>query len=209
MRLAGLAYGCVGKASWEGKSPVFDFYDVKAHVQSLLPDHVLGFEAAHHPALHPGRSARVRLNGQDLGFVGELHPLWKQEWGFAHAPVLFELDLQGVLSRQIPQFKAFSKYPVVERDLAVWVKESVSHQQLMNCIRSAPVQGLLKNAILFDLYRPDHASQQPEGLEPEKSMAVRLVLSRDDASLTEADIDMAFSGVIAHVTAQLGARLRA
>src|SRR5690606_13312689 len=109
-------------------------------------------EAAEHPAMHPGRCARVLLNGKAIGFVGELHPKWRQGWDLTQAPVLFELELDAVLAREVPVFKAVSKHQAVERDLAVVVKESVSHAQVMQAIADGVPGGVLRSAVLFDVF---------------------------------------------------------
>jgi phenylalanyl-tRNA synthetase beta chain len=187
-----------------------DFYDIKADVQALLSPVQATFEAAEHPALHPGRSARVLINGQAVGFVGELHPRWRQAWDLANAPVVFELDLDAVLQRPVPVAQAVARYQAVERDLAVIVAEHVTHAELMAAVWSAPSQGLLRDAVLFDVYRPQPGKPSAAGLnEGEKSMAVRLTLNSDEATLTEAQIDAVMTAQMTHLTAQLAARLRA
>ena len=91
MRVAGLAYGAVDGLQWGQKERWVDFFDVKGDVQLLLSQQTLSFTAAEHPALHPGRCAKVHCAGQLLGHVGELHPRWRQAWELPQAPVLFEL----------------------------------------------------------------------------------------------------------------------
>jgi phenylalanyl-tRNA synthetase beta chain len=210
MRVSGMAWGPVEATGWTGKSRLVDFYDIKADVQALLSPVQATFEAAEHPALHPGRSARVLINGQAVGFVGELHPRWRQAWDLANAPVVFELDLDAVLQRPVPVAQAVARYQAVERDLAVIVAEHVTHAELMAAVWSAPSQGLLRDAVLFDVYRPQPGKPSAAGLnEGEKSMAVRLTLNSDEATLTEAQIDAVMTEQMAYLTAQLAARLRA
>jgi phenylalanyl-tRNA synthetase beta chain len=94
--------------------------------------------------------------------------------------------------------------------LAVIVAEKVTHAELMAAVWSAPSQGLLRDALLFDVYRPQTGKAPVGGLnEGEKSMAVRLTLNSDEATLTEAQIDAVMSAQIAHLMSQLNARLRA
>jgi len=214
MRVSGMAWGPVEAAGWTGKSRLVDFYDIKADVQALLFPVRATFEAAEHPALHPGRSARVLINGQAVGFVGELHPRWRQVWDLANAPVVFELDLDAVLLRPVPMAQAVARYQAVERDLAVIVAEQVTHAQLMAAVWSAPSQGLLRDAVLFDVYRPQ-AGKAPAlslsgGLaDGEKSLAVRLTFNSDEATLTEAQIEAVMTAQLAQLKSQLNARLRA
>ena len=111
------------------------------------------------------------------------------------APILFEVDLDAVLAREVPRFKAVPKFQAVERDIAVLVDERVTHDALMAAIWAAPVDGVLRDALLFDIYRPKAPAT---GAAPaaEKSMAVRLTLNtRDESALTEAQIESAVAAV--------------
>lgn len=206
MRLGGLAVGQVHGLTWEGKKTNFDFYDIKGHVEQLLSPAAVEFSAGLHPAFHPGRCAVVMLGSQKVGHLGELHPKWCQTWGFSAAPVMFELDLACLINRQLPVFEAFSKIQSVERDISVWVNEAVTHAELMTCIHSTPIQPVLRDAYLFDVYRP--SARSPDALS-EKSVAIRLVLKRDDAVLTEQEIDAAVAAVVDRLGQVFGARLRA
>jgi phenylalanyl-tRNA synthetase beta chain len=146
------------------------------------------------------------VNGQVIGFVGELHPKWRQGYELAQAPILFELELDAVLQRRVPQFASVSKHQPVERDLAVIVSESVNHAALMSAIDGAGISQLLRSATLFDVYRPQQASASMQ--LGEKSLAVRLVLSSDEATLTDDQIDAAVKAVVDRLQTALGARLR-
>lgn len=209
MRVAGVAYGQEADPQWGAAARPVDFYDVKGDIEALLAPRLLTFEPATHPAMHPGRCARVLLNGAPIGHVGELHPRWSQLEGWQQAPVMFELDLPSVLERQIPVAQSVSRHQPVERDIAVVVQESVSHAALMAAIESATTQGLLKQAVLFDVYRPKKGSEQSGGLAPhEKSLAVRLTLERHDATLTDEEIDGVVQSILAALAERVQARLR-
>lgn len=213
MRVAGLAYGAADQLQWGRVDAKVDFYDVKGDVEALLAPLKPVFEPAEHPAMHPGRCARVLLDGQAIGFVGELHPQWRQEWDLAQAPVMFELELDAVLARQVPVFAPVAKHQAVERDIAVVVKESVTHAQVMQAIAAGVPGGMLRHAVLFDVFRPKKLKAGEETApgslaQDEKSLAVRLTLGRDDASLTDVDIDTAMQAAIAALQTQVQARLR-
>jgi phenylalanyl-tRNA synthetase beta chain len=207
MHIAAMSYGHDAPVQWGSKEKAADFFDVKADVQALLAPTQAEFAAAEHPAMHPGRCAKVLVNGQVVGHVGELHPRWRQSWDLSQAPVMFELTLDAVLARQVPTGRAVPRFANVERDIAVIVKENVTHAALMQAIHAAPTQGLLRDAVLFDVYRPktDNASMALD----EKSLAVRLVLNSDEATLQEAQIESVVQAVVAQLTQNLGARLRA
>ncbi len=209
MRVSGVAWGAEQPLGWQGKARNVDFYDVKGDVEALLAPRQAQFLPAEHPALHPGRSARVVLDGVVIGHVGELHPRWRQAWELSSAPVLFELALDAVLARVVPVAHGVAKHQPVERDIAVIVHESVTHAQLMQSIHGAPTDGLLQGAVLFDIYRPKADATGGALAVGEKSLAVRLTLGSADATLTDAQIDGAMNAVVAHLGQHLAARLRA
>jgi phenylalanyl-tRNA synthetase beta chain len=190
-----------------------DFFDAKGDVQALLAPSAPEFRVCEHPAFHPGRSAAIWLNDQCIGHVGELHPRWRQAYELPLAPVLFELDLNAVLARQVPVYQTVSRYQSVQRDLAIVVKESVTHAAVMEAIHSAQ-SPWLHDALLFDVYRPKKQAladcATPAGLaEDEKSLAVRLVLKRDDATLTDEAIEANVKSVLDSLQKRVAARLRA
>ena len=208
MRVAGLAYGPADQLQWGRTDTKVDFFDVKGDVQALLAPLQPVFEPAEHPAMHPGRCARVLLGGKAIGFVGELHPKWRQARDLAHAPILFELELDAVLAREVPVFQSVSKQQAVERDIAVVVAENVTHAAVMNTIQASAPAGMLRSAVLFDVFRPKAGSAG--GLaEGEKSLAIRLLLGAEGtAALTDADIESAIQGILGSLAEKTGARLR-
>jgi phenylalanyl-tRNA synthetase beta chain len=210
MRLAGVAYGSADALQWGLKEQSVDFFDVKGDVEALLAPRKPIFAPAEHPAMHPGRCARVLVDGASIGFVGELHPKWRQAYDLAQAPLMFELELDAVLQRDVPEFKPVSKHQAVERDIAVLVNESISYAALLATIWSAPNAGLLRDVKLFDIYRPKvlKDADPPVLLPPEKSMAVRLTLGSEEASLTEVEIESVVQAVLTSLAGALGARQR-
>ena len=213
MHVAGLAFGAVESLQWGVSERVVDFFDAKGDVQALLAPWTPDFRACEHPAFHPGRSAAIWLNEQCIGHVGELHPRWRQAYELPLAPVLFELDLNAVLARQVPVYLPVSRYQSVQRDLAIVVKENVTHAAVMEAIRAAQ-SPWLHDALLFDVYRPKKQavadSAMPAGLaEDEKSLAVRLVLKRVDATLTDEAIEANVISVLDSLQKRVAARLRA
>jgi phenylalanyl-tRNA synthetase beta chain len=207
MRVAGLAYGPRAALNWDQPAKTVDFFDIKGDVEALLAPLKPSFAPAEHPAMHPGRCASVSVTGQLIGFVGELHPKWRQGYELAQAPLLFELELDALLARPVPVFEPVSKLQPVERDIAVIVPERVTHAALMAAIYQAPTNGLLKDAVLFDVYRPQAGNTAMQ--LGEKSLAVRLQLSSPNATLTEDAIDTVVQSVVSHLQTTHQARLRA
>jgi phenylalanyl-tRNA synthetase beta chain len=207
LRIAGLAFGGAVQRQWSAKDAAADFFDVKGDIESLLAPLQATFVAAEHPAMHPGRCAKVMVDGKDIGVIGELHPRWKQGYELPQAPVMFELDLAAVMQRDLPAAAAIAKFQDVERDIAVIVREGVGHAALMAAIYAAPTSGLLQDALLFDVYRPKDAGAGME--QGEKSLAVRLTLGSADATLTEAQIEAVVAAVLQQLQNDVGGRLRA
>ncbi|MFN9728627.1 phenylalanine--tRNA ligase subunit beta [Acidovorax sp.] len=214
MRVAGLAYGPADALQWGRTEQGVDFFDVKGDVEALLAPLLAAFEPASHPSMHPGRCARVILNGRAIGFIGELHPQWRQAWDLPQAPLLFELELDAVLTRSVPSFRPVVKQQAVERDLAVVVAERVTHAEVMAAVHEAVTGGLLRSAVLFDVYRPkplregETAPAAAQVHQGEKSLAVRMTLGHDETTLTEAQIESAVQLVLERLKDRTGARLR-
>ena len=212
MRVAGLAWGDAEAERWDGKAQLADFFDIKGDVEALLAPRVASFEATEHPALHPGRAARVLLDGRPVGVIGELHPRWRQQWEFPQVPVLFELELDAVTARPVPVARPVPKHQAVERDIAVVVAEAVTHDALMRTIHAAADPALLRDALLFDIYRPAVGRDAPVGpgglARGEKSMAVRLRFNSDAATLTDEQVEAAVAAILEQLSARLGAHLR-
>jgi phenylalanyl-tRNA synthetase beta chain len=206
MKVAGLAWGPADATQWGSAERHVDFFDVKGDVEALLSPRVATFVAAQHPALHPGRCARVELDGRVIGFVGELHPKWRQAYELPQAPVLFELDADALLGRPVPEARAIAKQQSVWRDIALVVGEPVTHDAVLGLI--APGQReFVRNATLFDVYRP--VATNADFAAGERSMAVRLELLDEATPLTEDRIDAVVAGVLYELGARLGVRLRA
>ncbi len=206
MRVAGLAWGAADALQWGSGERGVDFFDVKGDVESLFEPVRVRFAPAPHPALHPGRSARVEVDGRAIGWVGELHPRWCQGYELAQAPVVFELDLEPLSGRPLPAAHPLPRQQSALRDLALVVGEGVTHDALMAALTD-DASGLVRSAQLFDLYKPK--ADSVGWAAGERSMAVRLELRDDDATLTDERIDAALAEALARAGQRLGARLRA
>jgi phenylalanyl-tRNA synthetase beta chain len=206
MRIAALAAGSVDSMQWGLKERPVDFFDIKGDVEALLGPARARFVADTHPAMHPGRCARVELDGRAIGFVGELHPRWRQAYELPSAPMLFELDLGALQKHALPAFTPIPRLQPVWRDLALIAGESVTHDALLAAIRSAPTGGLVRSARLFDVYKPPQASS--ELAAGDRSLAVRIELLDDDTNLTDERVDTAMKDLLAALTERLGVRLR-
>jgi phenylalanyl-tRNA synthetase beta chain len=205
MRIAGLAYGSADALQWASKERAVDFFDVKGDVEALFAPKPVRFVAASHPAMHPGRCAGIEADGRPVGHIGELHPRWRQGYELPNAPVLFELELEAVLEREIPQFKPIQRQQSAWRDLSLVASESVTHTSLMQAVHATPT-ALVRSARLYDIYKP--ASPSGDIGAGERSMTVRLELLDDENTLTDERIDAVVAQVLANLSARLGVRLR-
>jgi phenylalanyl-tRNA synthetase beta chain len=209
MRVAGLVSGGADALQWGRKEQGADFFDAKGDVEALLAPLKAEFSPGEHPAMHPGRCAQVVLGGQVIGHVGELHPKWRQAYELATAPIVFELALDAVLARPVPVFKPVAKFQSVQRDIAVVVADNVTHAALMAAVWAAPTAGLLRDAQLFDVYRPKVAKDTPavEG-GSDRSLAVRLTLNSEESTLSEDQIEAVVKAVVDQLVSSVGARQR-
>jgi len=136
--IGGLAYGPAFDEQWGAKpSRTVDFFDVKGDVEALFAPVVPRFVKAEHPALHPGRSARIEVDGRAVGWIGDLHPRWMQKYDLPHAPVLFEIESEALMQRALPVPSDVSKFPPVRRDIAIVVDQKVEVQALIDELESA------------------------------------------------------------------------
>ena len=209
MRVAGLASGSADCLQWGRKDQSVDFYDVKGDVEALLAPLKARFAPGSHPAMHPGRCAQVVIDSKVIGFVGELHPQWRQSFDLTQAPVLFELDLSFVLQRKVAMFQPVAKFQPVQRDIAVVVSDDISHDALMSAIWAAPTAGLLRDAQLFDVYRPKAAKNVSlADSATDRSLAVRLTLNSDDVTLSDEQIESVVKAIVDQLINNVGARQR-
>jgi phenylalanyl-tRNA synthetase beta chain len=200
-KLAGLCYGDAMAEQWGARPRPVDFYDVKADVEALFWPTAIEVETAPHPALHPGKSALVRLGGKIAGYLGELHPRWQQKFGLPKSVVLFELDVASVIARTLPQAAEISKYPPIRRDIAVVVPEDVRVQTMLDCMYAEELP-IISEISLFDVY---HGKGMENG---KKSLAFRMLLQDTQKTLTDAEADQVVAQLINTLQNHFGAKLR-
>ena len=206
-RVAAIAYGPAVDEQWGEKTRAVDFFDVKADLEALFAPAAVRFVKGEHPALHPGRSAFVELDGKRIGFIGELHPRWLQKYDLPQAPVLFEVDAEALRLRALPSYAEISKFPGATRDLALVVKQGVAAQEVLDTfhaeIASNPAGKIVQAVVLFDEYRG-------KGLETdEKSLAFRFTLQDTQSTLQDEVVDTIMAAIARAAEQKVGAKLRA
>jgi phenylalanyl-tRNA synthetase beta chain len=206
-RVAAIAYGPVADEQWGQAGRNVDFFDVKADLEALFAPRVLRFSKVAHPALHPGRAANVELDGEVIGFIGELHPRWMQKYDLPQAPVLFEVNAVALQQRIVPKYEEISKFPGASRDLALVVKQELAVQDMLDTFKAEaavhPSGKIVQAIVLFDEYRG-------KGLqENEKSLAFRFALQDTQNTLQDDVVDSVMAALVEAAKQKHEARLRA
>ncbi len=201
-QLAGAVSGNVRPESWQAAENT-DFFSVKGDLESVLA--LTGgdwrFEAAVHPALHPGRSARILRDGQAVGWIGELHPKLKEVLDLTTNTVLFEVEMSALADRALARSEPLVRFPSLRRDLAVLVPSETPAQAIIDVVKATGVDNLV-DAMVFDTYAGQGV---PEG---QKSVAFCLILQDFSRTLVDADVSQAVAIVLEQLGKQLGASLR-
>ena len=155
------------------------------------------------PSYHPGRCAMVSIDGVDLGYIGQVHPLVAKNYGIDCEVYCAEINFTKLFDLRLPDatYTPLPKYPTVNRDLSLICSESVTVAEAENVILAAAGK-LLRGVKLFDVYR---GTGVPQGM---KSLAFSLSLRADDRTLTDADSEAVVTKVLAALKEKLGATLR-
>ncbi|WP_439135897.1 phenylalanine--tRNA ligase subunit beta [Pseudomaricurvus sp.] len=203
--LAGLIYGPRQDESWTGKSDNVDFYDIKGDLESVLElladDASFSFEPAKHPALHPGQSAAILRNGEQVGLLGAMHPQLQKTLGLSHSVYLFEITQASVAEAKLPSFQPLSKFPEVRRDIAVIVDQTEAVSELQKTIEKGAGDYLTELKV-FDVY-------VGKGIDPHrKSVALGLTFQHPSRTLTEDEINASMDVVVRSLEETFNASLR-
>ena len=203
--LAVLLSGRVTPATWGAPDPPrADVFALKGVLEALAAALRLGLECSPgaQPFLHPGRCATVSCGGQELGWLGELHPLVAREWGIDGAAVM-ELRLDLLLGGAEAQsaYRDVISYPALRQDLAVVLAEDVAAAKVLDAVREA-AGALLDEVGVFDVY------SGPQVGEGRRSLALSLAFRAPDRTLTDEDVAPVRERVVAALAA-LGGELRA
>lgn len=205
-RIAAVAIGSALPEQWGSIERAVDFFDLKADLEALFGPRAMllsyeRFAESHAPTfLHPGRSAQIRLGGQDVGLIGELHPALAARLDIPGV-VVFELDLAALRAQSLPKAQVLSKFQWTRRDLAVVLAESVNFAQLRDCVQRVCGDKLL-SLHCFDVYR---GAGLPEG---QKSLAINLILHDFSRTLSAEEVEQMMQVVIASIGTELGGVLR-
>ncbi|HKQ23966.1 MAG TPA: phenylalanine--tRNA ligase subunit beta [Burkholderiales bacterium] len=201
MRVAAVAYGSADEEQWGVVARAVDFFDVKNDLETLIAPRRARFDPVRHPALHPGRGAKIILDELVIGWIGELHPQWQKKYELPEPLIAFEIDAEPLLRLPLPQYREVSKFPPVRRDLAVSVDETTPAQAILDgLLRTKPA--IVHEVGLFDVYRG-------KGIEKgKKGLAFRVLLQDTQKTLTDAEVDAAIGALRRVLEQEYGAKLR-
>ena len=203
-RIAAAVCGDALALQWGVAARKVDFHDIKGDLEALAA--ASGARLAFAPSApahaHPGRSADVLRDGVRIGWVGQLHPSLVDTLEIGAEVYAFELDLDALLARELPQADKLSRFPSTRRDLAFLVPDSVNWADLRATALAAGGE-LLRDVVLFDRY-------VGPGVEPgHKSLAMGLILQHASRTLSDADIEPVVTAAVAAIEQQHQARMRA
>ncbi len=205
LRLGGIVCGEVAPAQWGQKPREVDFYDVKADVEAILDltgaDKRFIFKQLEQSGLQPGQSAMISHRGQSVGVLGKMHPEALHRLDIDCAVYVFQLEVMELRHRVAPQFARPSRFPVIQRDLAIVVNEEITAAEIRDAVLQTGGKRIV-NLNLFDVYRG-------EGIDPRrKSLAFGLTLQDSSRTLTDREVDDIISKIITELSRKFDARLR-
>lgn len=183
-----------------------DFYSIKGAIEELLSS--LGitnydFDRANDPSFHPGRSARLTVNGKIIGTLGEIHPDVLENYGINTRAYVGIIELEDLVNNvnMVNKYKELPRYPAIDRDIAMVVKDEVTVKEIENIIKTVSGK-LLENLKLFDVYKGDQISK---GL---KSVAYSMTFRAADKTLTDDEVNSVFNNIMHELKNKLDATLR-
>ncbi len=194
------------ESNWLKQNVDMDFFYLKGILENFLLQ--LGienpqFEAVILSAFHPGRCARIVYQQQELGIIGEIHPQVRQNFDIKPRACAFELDVDKLFALASPKhmMESITKYPAIERDVALLLRDEIKSEQIVAVIKASG-GALLQKVSLFDVYTGDRLEAG------HKSLAYRMVFQSAERTLTEAEVTQVMEDIITALQEQLHISLR-
>jgi len=190
---------------WE-KSLSLDIFDIKGIIETVFQDFkVKNWEVipSNHPAFHPLRNAKIIMRGEEVGIFGEIHPEVINNYRIPGRVNLFEIDFENLLPNVPTDIKycVLPKYPSVQRDLSMIIKEEILSADIIKIIKSID-EKLIKRVILFDIFK---GKQFGDGY---KSLAYSVVFQSKDHTLTDQEVGNTFGKIRDKLTVKFDAKIR-
>ncbi|MCC5794174.1 MAG: phenylalanine--tRNA ligase subunit beta, partial [Chromatiales bacterium] len=202
--VSGLLHGGRQPDWWQGEpQQPADFFDLKGDVSALLglAGGDWSFVAASHPALHPGRCARIERDGEACGWIGELHPARAERLDMAGRTLLFEIELAALARCKPVKVAPVSRFPATRRDLAIVVARELPVAELLATVREA-AGPVLVDSFVFDVYTGSKVETS------QKSIALGLILQETSRTLTDEEVAAVLQRVSESLSRHHQARIR-
>lgn len=193
------------KDVWHNNAESYDFFDLKGIIELLLEKSGIdnySFTRSSNPVFHPGRSADLLINNECIGVFGEIHPNILENYDIKERSYISELDLEGLIKhiKLSSEFSALSKYPAVERDLAIVIDDEILLGDMLNEVRKT--SDLIEKIVLFDIYRDEKIGKN------KKSCAFNIIFRHPQRTLKDSEIDEIMSRILKSISKNYSGELR-
>ncbi|WP_106496967.1 phenylalanine--tRNA ligase subunit beta [Lentibacillus sp. Marseille-P4043] len=204
LRLAGVLSGLWEENEWQQEKKLVDFYVAKGIIEGLFNflEVPVTFEQAKLPDMHPGRCAKIVMNNNVIGFIGQLHPTQEKQMDLNETYV-FDINMDEVINEydNNQSYQPIPKYPSIVRDIAFVLDEDVQAGDVVNVIQKTD-QDLVKDIQIFDVYTGEHL---PDG---KKSVAYRLLYQDPERTLKDEEVEESYQAIVAAVNEACHAYVR-
>lgn len=191
-RLAGAITGNWVDHPWQGANKEVDFYVIKGVMEALFRylNRSVSFEASRLIDMHPGRCAVMKVDGETIGFLGQVHPTYAKNIDLKETYV-FDLNLEYLLKTSTLDldYQAIAKYPSIMRDIAFVMDQHTLAGEIKDKIESIGAP-LVKKVDIFDVYTGEHLDSN------KKSIAYNIHYQDPDKTLTDAEVDQSMEAII-------------
>jgi phenylalanyl-tRNA synthetase beta chain len=205
LKVGCVLWGAQQPEQWGAPEREVDFFDIKGDAETILAStHALAefsFEACEHPALQPGQSARIYRQSTPVGWIGALHPKIIQAIDMPGKVYLLELDYELIKPSTIAAVTELSRFPLIRRDLALIVDQSVTAESIHQLVKKTAGPDL-KELVIFDLYEGQNIEKG------KKSLALGLTFQHPVRTLADAEINPIIDSCINALAATFNAELR-
>ncbi len=190
---------------WE-KPFSLDISDIKGIIETILRDlKVKNWEVVpgNHPAFHPLRNGKIIIGEKEVGIFGEIHPEVTRNYRIPGKVNLFEIDFENLVPN-VPKdisYRILPKYPSVQRDLSLVVRDEVFSSEIIKVIKSIDIK-LIKKVVLFDMFK---GKQIGDGY---KSLAYSIIFQAEDRTLTDQEVENISIKIREKLIAKFSAKIR-
>jgi len=206
-RVAGIITGLRYGEKWNDEGREADFYDLKGVLERVFQK--IGTEEAHYVAdktpsfVHSGRSCRIVIGGDEIGFLGEIHPDVLEKMDLHQRVIAFELDLAGLARHRAKKdrFHEIPRFPAVSRDVALLVDRDTESAAVLRIVRDSG-EKYLESAEIFDVY-------EGKGIIPGlMSMGIRITYRSAEGTLTDETVSRVHHNIVDRLVAETKGSVR-